>query len=1287
MNTRPIYSVVVAMMLASLLPVSGQLRIPPTLQDELTSSQIGEGTRNLVICIHGWNNPPVANRYEDTGEWAFLVSQLKPVLQSNSSDRWSLLLYHWEDDANTGGLGFPLVSINAVQAAMNSATHGISLGPRLPASLRRVHFITHSAGAWCAYRTAYSLMQLNPYVIVEITLLDPFMPNETPQFSGQYPDYSKAAISDMKNWSTSSRFYLLENYFANDLLPGLLSDAPQSWLPVTTVGTQETFSWRPGDVNLQVDWDPDFFTLGVNRYYDWHSGPTLFYGDTIAAADLGSVSSRLLPSSPPYIYQGYGWFRSLFHRTEPQWASLPIITTQPQNKTVVSGASVTLSVQGSSILSLNYQWFKRGQANQISGATAASYTFPASAATAGQYVVRVSDSTGTFFCDFATVTVTDAPTGPTGPSIASLSPAQLLPLASAQAQTLRIFGSGFTASSTLVFTHGASVFNSVPARLTYVSANELDYEIIVAGATGDWTAKVVNGAQESGLATFTVNTPQPNTGSLTINLSPSGAVSAGAQWRVDGGSYRNTGDTATGLTPGSHTVSFKSVSGYTTPADKSVSITSGVNTTDSGTYSAFTPTVATPSVSPNGGSFLSPQQVFLACGTPDASIRYSLNGIDPTESSPAYTSPFTVSVTTTVRARAFKAGYNFSDVASAQFNMTFADTVDAPVFSPNGGSFGQPASVYIGCGTFGAAIYYTLDGSDPVPLISQQFSGDFILNQSAAVNARAYKDGYNASPIVAATYTVSGQNNDLFANRIPITGASGRANGSNLQASKEPGEPKIFRSDRGNSDNSGGKSVWWIWRAPYSGTVAFDTIGSRFDTLLGVFTGTMVTSLTSVTGADDGGDQFATSLVSFQVVQGKDYAVVVDGYHSAFYNDIPNYTASGNVVLNWQMLTPPPTPDTATDFRWARKAGGGGGTASGDNRGYGIASDPSGNVFVAGCYLGNAVFSGLTLTNAGVEDAFLAKYDAGGGLLWVRRFGGSGADLAWSVATDSESNCFVLGEFRGVAGFGSTNLTALGGRDAFVAKFESDGTCAWVSQIGGSVSPRRIAVSGSNVYVSGEFLDTSHFGAEALTSGGLEDIFLAKYQSDGSLAWVRQINGQRREQAFGLAVDTSGNAFITGVFHTFTLSVGAFTLQRSNGGGGDFLLVKYDANGSVVWATRQGGDGADKGLAITVHPSGNLYVVGSFQDSSTYGPITFISAGDWDMFLAKFDSGGNLLWTRQSGGIRRDEPFDIGTDAIGNLYVAGVFDGTRISKGPSSIAPGARTCSSRNLPKMATSFG
>src|SRR5690348_16138042 len=117
MNRRnlPLAVAAVAMCFAANLS-SLAITIPP-LTDELTQQPISEGTRNLVICIHGWNNPPVDDRYQDTGEWAFLVSQIKPVLQANAADPWSLLLYRWEADANTGGLGFPLVSINAVQAA------------------------------------------------------------------------------------------------------------------------------------------------------------------------------------------------------------------------------------------------------------------------------------------------------------------------------------------------------------------------------------------------------------------------------------------------------------------------------------------------------------------------------------------------------------------------------------------------------------------------------------------------------------------------------------------------------------------------------------------------------------------------------------------------------------------------------------------------------------------------------------------------------------------------------------------------------------------------------------------------------------------------------------------------------------------------------------------------------------------------------------------------------------------------------------------------------------------
>ena len=365
-------------------------------------------------------------------------------------------------------------------------------------------------------------------------------------------------------------------------------------LPIWVPGTHGNFSWRGGDINQQVEWGavivapPGAHSPLYREHYHWHSGPTVFYADTLKAARGSPPAS--LPTGSPFNYQQRGWYRSLYYRT--QQGQLPRITTQPVGQMSTEN-SVTLSVTASGQAPLTYQWFKNN--SLLIGKESSSLIINASTAPPTPYVVRVTDANGNhIFSDLANLSFySSEPPSPTAPSIASLSPSQLLPLASPQTQTLRIYGSSFTPSSSLVFTHGFSVFNSVPARLTYVSANQLNYEIIVAGATGNWTVKVVNGAQESGLASFTVNTPPPNTGSLTVNLSPAGAVSAGAQWRVDGGAYRNSGDTATGLTPGSHTVSFKPVSGYTTPAERFVSVANGATATDSGTYAVITPSTYT----------------------------------------------------------------------------------------------------------------------------------------------------------------------------------------------------------------------------------------------------------------------------------------------------------------------------------------------------------------------------------------------------------------------------------------------------------------------------------------------------------------------------------------------------------------------------------------------------------------------------------------------------------------------------------------------------------------------
>jgi hypothetical protein len=134
--------------------------------------------------------------------------------------------------------------------------------------------------------------------------------------------------------------------------------------------------------------------------------------------------------------------------------------------------------------------------------------------------------------------------------------------------------------------------------------------------------------------------------------------------------------------------------------------------------------------------------------------------------------------------------------------------------------------------------------------------------------------------------------NDSFANRITIAGASATMTGTNVNATKETGEPN-------HAGNSGGKSVWWTWTAPASGTVTIDTTGSNFDTLLATYTGSTVSALTAVTNGsndDNPAGGTTTSLVTFPVTAGTVYQIAVDGYNGL----------SGNITLQVNLAVAAP---------------------------------------------------------------------------------------------------------------------------------------------------------------------------------------------------------------------------------------------------------------------------------------------------------------------------------------------------------------------------------------------
>ena len=373
---------------------------------------------------------------------------------------------------------------------------------------------------------------------------------------------------------------------------------------------------------------------------------------------------------------------------------------------------------------------------------------------------------------------------------------------------------------------------------------------------------------------------------------------------------------------------------------------------------------------------------------------------------------------------------------------------------------------------------------------------------------------------------------------------------------------------------------------------------------------------------------------------------------------------------------------------------------------FSTATDQEGNIFVTGGTStenfplldpgGTAYFSDdySTLPFAIDLNVFVLKFSASGNLLWATYYGGIAEESAYSIETDLNGNVFVTGWTKSLdfpiqsAGASSYNQPTFGGGfvDAFILKFQNNGTRLWASYYGGSGQDQGYGLSTDlqgNLWITGK-TDSPNFPTQnngTFFQGALageSDAFILKFNNLGVRQWATYYGGSSNDEGHSISTDVNGNAFVSGETFSdnFSTQNNGGYFQSNYGGAGDAFILKFTDNGSRIWATYYGGIGSDIGISTCNDSQGNLFVCGStestnfpVQNSGAFFQGTF-NGGFSDAFFLKFNNEGARLWATLMGG---DESEAFGTfdnlevDKCDHVYFAFIHFTSPMSGAEASI--------------------
>ena len=375
----------------------------------------------------------------------------------------------------------------------------------------------------------------------------------------------------------------------------------------------------------------------------------------------------------------------------------------------------------------------------------------------------------------------------------------------------------------------------------------------------------------------------------------------------------------------------------------------------------------------------------------------------------------------------------------------------------------------------------------------------------------------------------------------------------------------------------------------------------------------------------DSGYVFIAGSFQETVQFGNDVSLTSNGWIDTF---IAKYDTSGNCI-------------------WAINMGG-----EYDDYCYSIVLDENGNIYGTGSFGRLADFDPsdevANLSYHGplplFSDAFIAKHDSNGNYLWATNIGAPLHDEPYFMDIDDSNNFVITGSFTDSTNFNSTgqevNLYGVNNsQDVFLAKYETNGNNIWTKSFGSSSFDfgRSLGIHNNDIYLAGTFSGditiNSLGGNTLLTCGGLGDIFLTKFNSDGKNIWPLSIEGMENDawhSALSMSVDESGAIYITGDH------IGVADFNPTNeeniltpSGISDLYIASYSSDGNYNWAMQTGSELDEVGFSLDVDDFGTIYLTGYFYGTCDFDPTEELmnvqSHGNADIFFAKYSQPTNFI--------------------------------------------------------------